>query len=161
VAKAALPAGSVIQVVSTTKTDTFTSSVTGTWTDITALTVSITPRSASNKILVLFNVTAINLVGNVFVRLMRDATPICIGDAASARSRVSSGNFYSNLNSAGLLAQGNLYLDSPSSTIAITYKVQIWINEASTAYINRTSSDTDATNVSRSTSTITVQEIAG
>ena len=47
-----LSAGAVLQVVSTAKTDTFSSS-TGSYIDITGLSVSITPSSTSNKILIL------------------------------------------------------------------------------------------------------------
>ena len=52
----ALPSGvggKVLQVVSTTKTDVFTASLNNSFTDITGLSVSITPSSASNKILIL------------------------------------------------------------------------------------------------------------
>ena len=52
---ARLPAGSVLQVVSTTKTDTFT--MTGqTQTAITGLTATITPTSASSKILIIVSI---------------------------------------------------------------------------------------------------------
>jgi hypothetical protein len=49
---ARLPAGSVLQVVSTVKTDTFTT-VSSSYVDVTGLSVSITPTSATSKILVL------------------------------------------------------------------------------------------------------------
>ena len=44
----AMASGSIIQVVSTTKTDTFSTS-SSSFTDITGLSVSITPASSSNK----------------------------------------------------------------------------------------------------------------
>ena len=49
----ALPAGvggKVLQVVQTEKTDTFSSTTFNSWTDITGMSVSITPSSTSNKI---------------------------------------------------------------------------------------------------------------
>lgn len=59
---ASLPTGSVLQVVSTAKTDTFsTTSASGTFADITGLSVSITPSSASNKILILAEVRTVVL----------------------------------------------------------------------------------------------------
>lgn len=160
IAASVLPAGSVLQVVSTTKTDTFTSTTAGAWTDITGLTVSITPRSTANKVLVKFNVQAMNPSDNAYVRLMRDATPICIGDAASLRKQGSAGSLYTTIGGAVLVSSSNNYLDSPSSVSAIVYKVQFWITSAG-FYLNRTSSDTDSAAFSRSASTITVQEIAG
>jgi hypothetical protein len=46
------PIGKILQVVSTTKTDVFTTS-SGSFTDITGLSVSITPSSTSSKVLIL------------------------------------------------------------------------------------------------------------
>ena len=52
VARSQLPVGSVLQVVSTTLTTLVTAS-SNTWTTITS--ASITPTSASNRILIMFN----------------------------------------------------------------------------------------------------------
>ena len=49
---AGLPAGSVLQVVQDVKLDTFTTSSTS-FTDVTGLSVDITPSSTSSKVLVL------------------------------------------------------------------------------------------------------------
>ena len=54
------PAGSVLQVVSTAKSDQFTTSSTS-FTDVTGMSATITPTSSSSKILVIFSV---GLVGN-------------------------------------------------------------------------------------------------
>ena len=48
-------AGSVLQVVSATKSDTQSTSLQA-WVDVTGLSVSITPTSASSEILVIVNV---------------------------------------------------------------------------------------------------------
>ena len=53
----AFPTGSVVQTVSATKTDHFSTAET-TFQDVTGLSVSITPSSTSNKILVMTNVYA-------------------------------------------------------------------------------------------------------
>jgi hypothetical protein len=162
IAAAALPAGSVLQVVSTTKTDTFTSTAATTWTDITGLTVSITPRSTSNKILVNFSPCGTSPGNNLYVRLMRDATPICVGDTSGTRTSNSAGNFYNpGANAATTFIFSNLYLDSPSSVSSIVYKLQFWQGAAGTAYFNRAQSDADSSQTPRGASTITVQEIAG
>jgi len=57
-ASSSMPTGSVLQVVSTTKTDTFSTTST-TFTDVTGLSVTITPTSSSNQILVLVGITGI------------------------------------------------------------------------------------------------------
>ena len=75
--------GTVLQVVSTTKTDTWSGTPgAGVFLDITGLSVAITPTSTTSKILVTFstNVSA-NAVSTTGVRLMRDSTAISVGDS--------------------------------------------------------------------------------
>jgi len=156
-------AGNVLQVVSTTKTDTFSSS-TGGFTDITGLSVSITPTSTSSKILVMWNVDFghSSTSSGVKVRMVRDSTPISIGDQVGTnRARGTSAMFtlYSNTNNTSSNRSGT-YLDSPSTTSAITYKAQGSIT-AGTYYVNRTGEYNDQAYESTGTSSITVMEIAG
>jgi hypothetical protein len=152
--------GGVLQVVSTTKTDTF--SMTGqTWTDITGFSVSITPTSASSKILILFNTSiSVNTGGySGGVRLLRGSTAICLGDAAGSRIQSSNWQFANYAPSNFNLS--NSFLDSPATTSATTYKMQLISGYAGqTVYINRNYSDTDDAGVGRYPSTITVMEIA-
>lgn len=158
-----LPTGSILQVVSATKTDTFSTSTTG-FTDITGLSVSITPTSSSSKILVMWNVDfghSSTSTGVVF-RMVRDATPISIGDqVGSNRNRGTSAMFtlYSNTNNTTSNRSGS-YLDSPSTTSSTTYKAQGSIT-GGTYYINRTGEYNDQAYESTGVSTITVMEIAG
>jgi len=158
-----MPTGSVLQVVSTAKTDTFTSSAASTFTDITGMSVSITPTSASSKILiiatlqgVLFRPTA----NAVLVRLLRGSTEIGIGDAASSRGRTT---FGAAITSADSICSTTInYLDSPATTSATTYKLQFWQDTiANPLYINRTVNDNDGAAFQRCISTITVMEIKG
>ena len=161
VAAARLPAGSVLQVVSATKTDTFTSAVTATWTDITGISVAITPTSATSKIFLMCTVQgAIYRPGAsaVMLRLVRDSTAIGIGDAASNRTRMTFGaSVVSNDSVASTTVN---YLDSPTTTSSTTYKVQFF-QSAATIQINRTVTDADAADNGRCVSSITVMEIAG
>ena len=86
-------AGKILQVKSTIKTDTF-STTSGSVTDITGLNVSITPASTSNKVLVIARVnigldrTAPYLYP---LFLFRDSTNLGIHDSASSRTRAHSG----------------------------------------------------------------------
>jgi hypothetical protein len=117
---AALITAKILQVVSTTKTDTFTTTSTS-FTDVTGLSVSITPSSASSKILVVCNVKG-SVTGSTFkagLRLLRDSTAIAIGDAAGSRSR---GFGQLSAPSYQMLSSSITFLDSPSSTSSITYK---------------------------------------
>ena len=58
IAKASLPTGSVLQVVSVSKTDAF-STASATFVDITGMSVSITPISATNKIMIFCNIPVV------------------------------------------------------------------------------------------------------
>jgi len=152
-------AGQVIQVLSTHKTDDFTTA-SASFTDVTGLSVSITPSSASNKILVMFSITAHNTNASfgTHIRLMRNSTEI-----APARS-------VANYESSWLVFFGDTnisqqksfeFLDSPSTTSATTYKVQIK-PQSGTSTVNRSGSDTASQAYShKSSSTITVMEVKG
>jgi hypothetical protein len=149
-------AGNVLQVVSATTTTPVTV-VTASYTD-TGLTASITPISASSKILVIvaqstraYRGAVVSGRNAVRLRLLRDATAI-----------------YTNELSLGFLEQSTelgvtaslsvVYLDSPATTSAITYKIQGRIvNSGYTWAVNRRASNAN----NSGTSTITLMEIAG
>lgn len=113
--KAALPTGSVLQVVQATTTTYVTANST-TYVD-TTLSASITPSSTSNKVLVLINqAIGTSGAGNVGgIRLVRNSTDV---------QTWGFGVFYTG--SSDLYGySSNNYLDSPSSTSSVTYKTQI------------------------------------
>jgi hypothetical protein len=151
---------SVVQVKSTTKTDTFTMS-SSTFADVTGLSVSITPTSASNKVLVIVNVNGQGTASTagMYLRLLRGATSIAAGDASGTRTTVAAmiaaGIFIGNTISSTIT-----FLDSPATTSATTYKIQIASQAgANTMHINRAESDTDDPGRGRAASTITVMEV--
>lgn len=166
-----MPTGSVLQVLQGVKTDTFVSSSNVNDTDITGLTVSITPRSTSSKILVICNlgIAAENAQGGA-TKLKRTigatSAQLSLADTAGNRSRGSfAGSAYRGTATAGgfLLEQRSQhlsYLDSPSTTSAITYSVQVSSITVGT-YINRSGTDADSADTYRGASYITVMEIAG
>jgi len=144
--KATLPTGSVLQVASATYS-TITSTSTTTYAD-SGLTVSITPSSASNKILVLVSINGVSKGTDCCLnaRLNRDSTSISniTGLAAYTGTAVTaSGSAAFN------------YLDSPSSTSSIAYKLQIASSNA-----GRSVSINDYAAVLGSVSAITVMEIS-
>ena len=157
-------AGGILQVVSATKTDTFSSSSYNTWVDITGLSVSITPTSSSSKILVF---AAINYGGTsnstgLALRCVRNSTPIGSSDAAGDRTSAFGGT--EEVGSVGTYSQFGvpfINLDSPATTSSTTYKIQLNLNDNyGAAVINRTGYDGDTIAFPRSSSTITVMEIA-
>ena len=164
VTAAALPAGSVLQVVSATKTDTFTST-SATYVDVTGLSVSITPRSASNKILVSYSLQFSGVVDSYgAATVVRNSTIVSEGTGATgnrtnittALATGSSGNWEYKLQTSQFQV-----LDSPATTSATTYKVQIkatYLNKG--VVINGPSTSDNLSYSCFGVSTITVQEIA-
>jgi len=110
-----MPTGSVLQVVQATgnsQTDPNTS-----WTDIAGASVTITPSSTSNKIFITFGTGCMSngTADNISLKMLRASTDI----------RVLSRYGYQSLTGWAAAPLAMSYLDSPSSTSAVTYKMQI------------------------------------
>lgn len=157
--------GTILQVVSTAKTDTFTTTST-TPADVTGLSVAITPSGTANKVLV---VAMVNLSGpgtssnTSFAQLVRTSTAIAIGDAAGTRTQasVATGRRASNLSpELAMFASPIVWLDSPATVSATTYKIQAWASTGTTAINRLSDSDSDAASYPRLVSTITAFEVA-
>jgi hypothetical protein len=117
--KWAAPAGGgkVLQVVNATYA-TVTASSTSTYVD-TGLTASITPSSATSKVLVFVHQTGISKGASntyAFLRLVRGATTLAEFEKAAGYDNTS------NVQNVG--GSGITYLDSPATTSATTYKTQ-------------------------------------
>ncbi len=143
-------AGGVVQVKSASKVDAFTTS-SSSFTDITGLSVSITPTSASNKILCLWQCT---------VGIASDATPLF--NLVRGSTAISQSTFATN-NASGIVrikdsddvhAVVGIFLDAPSTTSATTYKIQTKTLTPA-IYINRNGNGTTY----GGTSSITVIEV--
>jgi hypothetical protein len=125
---AALPAaGKLLQAVSATTTTATTISTT-TFTDST-LTATITPTSATSKVLVLVTQFASYSAGSdqgFGARLMRGATSIY-----SCANNLGNFYIYNGSSNEGNISYSYSYLDSPATTSATTYKTQGRANFAS------------------------------
>ena len=156
--------GKVLQVVSAVKTDT--ASTTSATLATTGLEATITPSATSSKVLILIN-AHLGTKDDVapYFQINRGSTVLtgALGDAAGSRVRTAARTQqqYSIYN---IFPVPIIYLDSPSSTSALTYKL-MWAQgvpgSSHTSYINRTLTDADNAGYARSASTITVMEIAG
>ena len=148
--KAALPAGSILQVNQSLITSTF-STTSSSFVDVTGMTVSITPTSATSKILV----SVIGVLGtggdtNAAVsetevvrndsRIGGDVIAAMAEGASVERSRDSS---------------ATIILDSPATTSALTYKVRMRSPNSITAWWGRSGGSSKSV-----ISSITVMEIA-
>jgi hypothetical protein len=151
----------VLQVVQTVKSDTFSTTSTS-YTDITGFSATITPSATSSKILVMvdyvLNCLQAGGVTFFYAQLVRDSTAIYIGDTAGSRERVTHGG--SNINS--MFRTPISFLDSPNTTSATTYKMQVKKKDYTGAvFLNRQDSgDADNNSNIRTASSITVMEIS-
>ena len=142
-ASAGAAAGQVIQVLSATDSTERTTTSTSYVTASNTMSVSITPSSASNKVLILISSSVGNTSAyDVYSTVYRGATNLggangfIFSSGTGASSNINSNSFN--------------YLDSPSTTSSTTYQFYFKTNSG-TAYINRAGA----------TGVITVLEIKG
>ena len=156
--------GKILQVVSTTKTDTFSESVATGDVSGDAITVNITPSNASNKILLtgfisigLSNDNEVNWVFYKAGSILSGAT----GDAngTNRRRRTAAGDVRYN---ATHNTTGGQYLDTAGGTSQITYSVRIGTgnNGTVTVYVNKPYTSGNYTYDFTTVSTLTAMEIA-
>ena len=162
--------GKVLQVVQSVKTDTATTTVAaGTFADIAGTDqdaagsvwcVKITPAATSSKILVSWDCQIGSATANqsIIFKLFRNAVEPFLGDTSESRVRASTAGSISGAID-NISAVSGQYLDSPSLTSEITYKIQWSQPDVRTIYLNRAGTDTADTAHPHTASTITVVEI--
>ena len=158
-------AGHVIQVKQTVVGGVFSSSIGNGFVEMTDFRTAITPSSTSSKILA----TATLHVGTSYFqirgRLLRDTTPIGLGDARGNRTVCTYQNIIYPATNANYMINttGFEFLDSPATTSSVTYSIDIGGYDTSEAvYLNRANQDNNfATYNGQPMSTLTVMEIAG
>jgi len=141
-----IPAGQVVQVVQGTYA-TQTSSSTSTYAD-TGLTATITPSSSSNKILVLVThpecfKSSANAANRIRMMLVKNGSNLI---------QITEDIGWTNAATSNTFGISFSYLDSPSSTSALTYKTQ---------YANPVNTATVYVQYNNTTSAITLMEIKG
>lgn len=162
--------GSIVQVVSVAKTDTFAGTPGALWMDVSGLSVTITPRFANSRFLIMADIKGMGTIDSTIIRskivrgISGTFTDIGVGDAANTRPR-SLGQFYQSASGGGnaSLAQiGGNIIDQPNTLLPVTYKAQVGADSNSLVVrINITSLDRDTTyQDARGHSSITVMEIA-
>ena len=154
--------GKILQVVQATKQDTQDFALsTGTLSDVTGLSASITPSSSSNKVLVMFTVHIGQNSGgsaNAYININRGGSDIFIGNASGSRTRGTSSVGMDMNSQYTLKIATQTFLDSPSTTSATTYKLRAGGFSSRTFHINRTI--VDAAEGNTATSTLTLMEVS-
>jgi len=152
---ASISVGTILQCLSSVKSDVETTTST-TFVTPTDLSVDITPSSANSKFLVMWCFNANGNNSGSCMQIIRDSTPIAIGDASGNRIR-STANFH-DANDHGIQTMAGTYLDSPNTASQITYAIQ-WRSNGLTNYLNRSEIDNDSNDASRVISSLTIFEI--
>ena len=149
VADAAMAEGSIIQVVQTLKGDAASTNSTS-FSDM-GLSVTITPTSSSNKILVSFSIHLSRASHVAKINLLRGSTTIAQPDSATHTATLLQWH-----NTGSMQQNSYEFLDSPSTTSATTYKLQ-WCSEvAEVLKLNAYSNNTNYL----TTSTMTAKEVS-
>jgi len=168
--------GAILQVQHVFKGNRFVTTSTS-YTDITDLTISITPSSSSNKIIVMCHMGAAgtrqsNLDHGNAIRVMRD-----IGGAGYSDDNKLNGSTDGNRDRIAFKGLGWAYnddhmpggvgfsgVDDPNTTSAVTYKVQVAAQSSSHPFmLNGTYGDSNGGGVynARSYSSLIAMEFAG
>ena len=148
-----LGAGAILQVQSTTKTDTFNTTSTS-FTDVTGLSVAITPSSTSSKVLINFSIGTHDLTGagDFAYQIVRGSTAIGLGSGGGTSATVGG-----TINADRGESVAMTFLDTPSTTSATTYKIQVRTPSGTQMFINTRDGNSNYSTIS----TITVMEIKG
>lgn len=160
-----MSAGAVLQVVQTVDTTQVSSSGYSSFTDLGGLSVTITPSSSSNKIMLLTTIGNLDHSQSTYqmhMRYTRNGTAILTQSSGSQTTTTQSvrGILSGDTNGQNCCVIP-LLIDTPSSTSALTYKVQLYNYNGNTFYYNRTANNTDSAGFNAPQSTITAMEIAG
>lgn len=144
--------GKVLQITQSVLTTQFTTASTS-FVDLTGMSATITPTSASSRIMVNVNLGAVgnnNSAFGIWINLVRNGTNIAQPTDGTNKQTML---IYNNDAATGTPASLS-FLDSPSTTSALTYKLQIRGN-GGTVVVNRIAVNTDWSCIS----TITLTEI--
>ena len=128
---AAAGGGKVLQVVTATDSTIRTTTSTSFVTASNTLSVSITPSSTSSKIFLISNFN-LHINANetyAIVTIYRNATDVS-GGASGGLGRI-----WSKASSMPIFPMAISYLDSPSSTSAITYQIYTKVSGSGTIYL--------------------------
>ena len=156
-----MPTGSVLQVQTTNAKASLGASASTSFVDI-GISCSITPSATSSKILIQFQSsysTSGDLGQRGSFRLLRDSTVINVGDAAGSRTRGIFPSMEVRQTQMSTPVAG-CFLDTPSTTSAITYKLQVGAEAgAGNVVVNSTTGADSATHY-RGAANLIVMEVA-
>jgi len=153
-------AGAILQVVQGTKTNKATT--TSTSMVDTGLSASITPSATSSKILIHVQLGSFSNQqggGRAFANIVRDSTDIFLGDATTGHEVTIALNPRASNDEHVQVPCSIHFLDSPSTTSATTYKVQMKSDGDGGTVVLNSAYDTDS-KAGNTGSSIILMEVA-
>ena len=126
------------------------------------MSASITPRSSSNKILIIcrFAHSRSGSSTGIHFRLARGGSAIFVGDASGSRTQAATGSHY--LDSYNHIGETITFLDSPATTSSTTYSLQGRVSYGGpTWYVNKSGYDDNRAEDARTASSIILMEVSG
>ena len=156
----ALPSsGKILQVLQNLEGNTRSTTVTS-FQNIAGIEQAITPSASNSKVLV-SSVLVLSCGNHGVVRFIRvtGGVTTVIGAGTTASGQKQNGSMTSNSDGNTARPQPFQFLDSPSTTSAVTYYAQWIANSSTPVYLNRTPNDANEIYGSRFSSTITLMEV--
>ena len=153
--------GGILQVVSTQYTSQFTSTTLNQWLNITNFNATITPSSTSSKILMRVFVCGILFrpgANAVALRTTRNGTAVGVGSGGGNLGGQSATSPTTTADA--MTTTGWEYLDSPASTSALTYQVQVYQDTSGAPFFINTNTTDQDNAYGRAQSSIVLMEIA-
>lgn len=132
---------------------------------VAGFTVSITPSSSSSKVLLIAHVNGTQASGNQTrfgFRFTRGGSAIGVGSSDGNRSLLTSQNLTGGTGAEQATLATMTYLDSPATTSATTYGIEVFNFDASNTRaiaVNAMNDNNDFAYVTRTISTITAIEV--
>ena len=145
---ASVAGGKILQVISSNKL-TVQSTTSTSYVDVTDMAATITPSASTSKVLILITMVIQKSDYTFFARLLRDSTEI--GSPTPANSALS---VYNSNNQNMNEGRTHVYLDSPNTTNAVTYKLQMKSDGSAQINFNAHSAGTLTEYISQSSFTV-------
>ena len=153
-------AGNIIQVVQTVKQGVYSQSASSSYNAITGLSISITPSSATNKILIfgtIYTSTSTDDFANVFA-LYKNGSAVAAAHGLVSPPRYGAAMKIRSDGSGNAKHLHHEFLDVAGGTSAITY--QYYMASETHGYVGRTGDDGNSWYQARCPSIITAMEVA-
>ena len=158
--------GKILQVATAVKTDVFSYTATS-FTDVTDLSVNLTPSNTNNRIILMASVF-VSVRGNTsapYVAFGKGGSVITAstGDAAGSRPRVTGAHYNGDYgdNSVIYSVIPMMYSETAGATTQQTYSVMIRQGGSITMYVNQSITDRDTANYEpRGISTLMAMEVS-